>query len=148
MVLFPSVYFWIVFSGLVNRISIIPTMSHTIGMEVILIRMIFTVQHQWKFLNFNILRIRFSNKMVSLNKFTSNTNKNVLMVINSSLSSAIDLILLSRTCESRCWTIDGNEYPLSFLVILSPRKFQSSYVQRIQTIRCRRCQDGSSVKLP
>lgn len=42
----------------------------------------------------------------------------------------IDTIISSfRTHETRCWTIDGNEYTLSFLVVLFARKFQSTYVR-------------------
>jgi hypothetical protein len=49
-------------------------------MVVIRIYMIIMVQHQLKFLNFNIHLIHCYNKMVLLNKFIINTNKNVLTV--------------------------------------------------------------------
>ncbi len=71
-----------------NKISMInilhPIMILIIGMVdlmvVIPIYMIIMVQHQLKFLNFNIHLIHCYNKMVLLNKSISNTNNNVLMV--------------------------------------------------------------------
>lgn len=51
-----------------------------------------------------------------------------------------------RTNKSWSRTIDGNEYTLSFLVVLLARKFQSTYVRWIQTICCWRWKNGSSVK--
>jgi len=63
-----------------DKIITIHTMKIIIGMEIVRIHMICTVRHLLKFLNFNIHHIHSYNKMVSLNKSTWNTNKNVSMV--------------------------------------------------------------------
>jgi len=71
-------------------------------MVVIRICMIIMVQHQLKFLNFNIHLIHCYNKMVLLNKFISNTNNNVLTV-KENIFKDFEIIFLQKA--KRIWWI-------------------------------------------
>jgi hypothetical protein len=76
-----------------------PIMIQSIGMVMVMvvirIYMIIMVQHQLKFLNFNIHLIHYYNKMVLLNKFISNTNNNVLTV-KENIFKDFEIIFLQK----------------------------------------------------
>ena len=88
-------------------------------------------QHRWRFLNSSIRPIHFSSRTDSLSRSTSNTSNSVWMVrcpvlahIEFSLTHTYFRqravpIVYSRTYQVGCRSIYGDEYALSFLVILS-----------------------------
>ncbi len=88
-------------------------------MVVIRIYMIIMVQHQLKFLSFNIHLIHCYNKMVLHNKFISNTNNNVLTV-KENIFKDLEIVFLQKSkkrllnllyeCSTRVLQLDLIQY--------------------------------------